>query len=160
EMLGCGEPAFVAELQGRAADARVPGLLSIPGFVHRADLPARLARAHVFAAPSLYEGGPGFVYLEAMACGLPVIACSGSGAAEVVIPEHNGLLAPPGDLEALVTSLRWLMRNPGERERLGKNGRRYVVEHADSGQCLRRLEDFYGAVAARSRSEINVAVGA
>ena len=40
------------------------GLIELPGFVPRQQLPAEFARAHVFAAPSVYEGGPGFVYLR------------------------------------------------------------------------------------------------
>jgi glycosyltransferase involved in cell wall biosynthesis len=147
ELLGSGEPAFVADLQARTADARVPGLLSLPGFVHRAGLPARLARAHVFAAPSLYEGGPGFVYLEAMACGLPVVACSGSGASEVVRHEENGLLVPPSEVDAITAALRALLSDPGRREAMGRAARQYVEAEADSETCLGRLEQFYARVA-------------
>ena len=110
-----------------------PDLIDLPGFVERSALPEQLARAHVFAAPSEYEGGPGFVYLEAMACGLPVIACSGSGAAEVVQPGENGWPVPP-------------------RDRPGEQARRYVEREADSTVCIRKLEAFYQTVAGKSRS--------
>jgi glycosyltransferase involved in cell wall biosynthesis len=145
EMLGRGEPAFLTELQARAAV--VPELLALPGFVHRQDLPDRLARAHVFAAPSVYEGGPGFVYLEAMACGLPVIACSGSGASEVVRHGENGLLVPPGDVEALTAALRLLLTDPTSREAMGRAARQDARAEADSEVCLDRLERFYAGVA-------------
>ena len=91
------------------------------------ELPEHLSRAHVFAAPSLYEGGPGFVYLEAMACGLPVIACAGSGAAEVVFPGENGLLVPPGDVDALADALRQLLGDAIGRAEMGERARRYVL---------------------------------
>jgi glycosyltransferase involved in cell wall biosynthesis len=145
EVLGRGEPGFIAELQARAA--AVPDLLALPGFVPRQDLPGRLARAHVFAAPSVYEGGPGFVYLEAMACGLPVIACSGSGASEVVRHGENGLLVPPGDAESLTAALRVLLTDAAGRERMSRAARRYVETEADSEACLDRLERFYAGVA-------------
>ena len=91
-MLGRGEKHVVAELRRQAAAAGHEDLLEMPGFVDRDRLPKELRPVQVFAAPSRYEGGPGFVYLEAMACGLPVIACAGSGVAEIVVEGVNGLL--------------------------------------------------------------------
>jgi glycosyltransferase involved in cell wall biosynthesis len=147
-MLGRGEAAYGAGLRDRARAAGCPGLLELVGFVPQEELAEHFSRAHVFAAPSLYEGGPGFVYLEAMACGLPVIACAGSGAAEVVRPGQTGLLVGPGRVDELAEALRRLLSETGERERLGANGRRYVEEEADRDVCLGRLEDFYAAAAA------------
>ena len=150
-LLGRGEPAIVAELQTRAQFAGLPDLLDMPGFVDRAELPAHFARAHIFAAPSQYEGGPGFVYLEAMACGLPVIACAGSGAAEVIAPEQTGLLVPAEDVVALIEVLRRLLSNDTLRASMGERARRYVLEHAESGVCIARIEAFYAQHASRSR---------
>jgi glycosyltransferase involved in cell wall biosynthesis len=121
----------------------------LPGFVERERLPDELSRARVFAAPSRYEGGPGFVYLEAMACGLPVIACAGSGAAEVVIPGENGALVPPGDVPAVADALRKLLG--GERDAMARRARAYAVEHADGERCLDRIEAFYRSVVDRSK---------
>ena len=125
-------------------------LVDIVGFVSRDELPPHLSRAHVFAAPSHYEGGPGFVYLEAMACGLPVVACSGSGASEIVLPGENGVLVPPHDPDALTHALGELLRDPVPRAAMGKRARAYAVERADSRDCLSRLETFYRSVAARA----------
>ncbi|MDQ4130874.1 MAG: glycosyltransferase family 4 protein, partial [Actinomycetota bacterium] len=80
-LVGSGEASFLELLRGRAQAAGFPRLLELRGPVPSASLPDELCRADVFAAPSLYEGGPGLVYLEAMACGLPVVACEDSGAA-------------------------------------------------------------------------------
>lgn len=145
-MLGRGEERVITRLHNRAREAGCPNLLELPGFVSRDELPSNLAQAHVFAVPSRYEGGPGFVYLEAMACGLPVIACRGSGAAEVVVPGHNGLLVGPNDVDELTAALNRLLSNPAERTTLGAQARAYAVSQADSRQCLRRLETFYTAV--------------
>ena len=150
-LLGRGEPKIIQELQSLAAG--VPELLDVPGFVERAALPGQLGRAHIFAAPSQYEGGPGFVYLEAMACGLPVIACAGSGAAEVVRQGENGLLVPPLDTSALVSALHSLLADAAAREAMGRRARHFVLAEADSRACLKKLESFYAAAAAGRRWE-------
>jgi glycosyltransferase involved in cell wall biosynthesis len=142
-LLGRGEPGIVAELQALAKAAGCADLLDMPGFVDRAQLPEHLSRAHIFAAPSEYEGGPGFVYLEAMACGLPVIACAGSGAAEAVRHGETGLLVPPRNPTALALALRRLLGDAAQRERLGAQARRFALAEADSRQCVRKLEALY-----------------
>ena len=147
-MLGRGDDELVDELRTRAIALGFPDLLDLAGFVDRCELPEYLSRSHVFAAPSLYEGGPGFVYLEAMACGLPVIACAGSGAAEIVEHGERGLLVSPGDMESLVQALRRLLSDAAAREAMGARARDYVLAEADSEVCLGRIEAFYRAVTA------------
>lgn len=148
-MVGQGAPAFLEKLRDRAQKAGHRDLLEFTGFVSHDELPVLLQDAHVFAAPSRYEGGPGFVYLEAMACGLPVIACSGSGAAEVVRHEDTGLLVPPGDAMALTAALRRLLGDDVLRQAMGARAREYAVREADSTVCVARIEAFYTAVIAR-----------
>lgn len=143
----CEEP-LRRELLFTAQQAGCPHLLEFAGFLPREHLPTQLSTAHVFCAPSQYEGGPGFVYLEAMACGLPVIACAGSGASEVVEPDHNGLLVPPHDLDALHQALRRLLTNPAERDRMGACALAYARREADSRVCTARIAEFLESVAA------------
>ncbi len=120
-----------------------PGLVEIPGFVGREQLPEAYSNAHVFAAPSLCEGGPGFVYLEAMACGVPVIGCRDTGAEEVIEDGVNGFLVPRGDSAALERALRALLSDEALREKMGGAARRHVESQASSRRCLDRLEEFY-----------------
>jgi glycosyltransferase involved in cell wall biosynthesis len=147
-LLGRGESQVRQELQALAVRLGQPELLELAGFVERTELPEHFSRAHLFAAPSRYEGGPGFVYLEAMACGLPVIACAGSGAAEVVRPGENGLLVPPGDLGALVSALRLLLCDTDQRQRMAEQARQFVLAAADSQACVQKLAAFYADVVA------------
>jgi glycosyltransferase involved in cell wall biosynthesis len=146
-ILGAGEPEFVQELRAGAEAQGRPGLLDFPGFVPTCELPAHLSQAHVFAGPSVYEPGPGFAYLEAMACGLPVVACAGSGAAEAVGHGQTGLLVPPRDVGALTAGLRTLLAQPELCTEMGQRGRAVVQTEADSEVCLQRLEAFYQTVA-------------
>src|SRR5205807_750504 len=82
--MGRVDDSVARELREKALAYGSPKLLDLAGFIEREDLPARLSQCHVFASPSPCEGGPCFTLLEAMACGLPVVACEGTGAAEVV----------------------------------------------------------------------------
>ncbi|MGI8825518.1 MAG: glycosyltransferase family 4 protein [Chloroflexota bacterium] len=145
-MVGRREERLVTELQAMARTAGAPDMLDLPGFIAHEELPAHLSRSHFFAVPSFYEGGPGIVYLEAMSCGLPVIGCRGSGAAEVVRHGETGFLLPPGDVDALVQTLERLLADPDECQAMGERARRYVLAEADSVACLKKLEAFYTSV--------------
>jgi glycosyltransferase involved in cell wall biosynthesis len=142
-VVGTGESPLIERLRHRAAQAGAPEALELAGYVPRDQLPEEYAAADVFAAPSVYEGGPGFVYLEAMACGVPVIGCAGSGASEVIRDGATGLLVPPSDVDALRDALRQLLTDDALRQRMGAAARRYAVEDADTRRCLDRLEAFY-----------------
>lgn len=146
-LVGRIESGLQDDLQTRARAAGAPELLEFTGFVPSDELPSVLCQAHVFAAPSRYEGGPGFAWLEAMACGLPVIACSGSGVAEVVAEGDTGLLVPPSDPTALAGALRSLLLDTPRRTLMGRAARRYVESEADSRLCIRRYEAFLASVA-------------
>ncbi|MDQ1578785.1 MAG: glycogen synthase [Microbacteriaceae bacterium] len=146
-LIGSDDDDLGDQLLERAAAAGHPDLLEFRGFVRSAELPKELGRAHVFAAPSIYEGGPGLVYLEAMACGVPVVACNGSGVEEIISDGVSGALVPPGDHDALVATLGRLIDDRAIRDAMGEAGRRFVVEHADTRECMRRLEALYVRVA-------------
>ena len=150
-LLGDGEQSIVDSVRKRVAERGLEQMLDMPGYVDQKELPDQLSQAHIFAAPSQYEGGPGFVYLEAMACGLSVIGCRGSGAAEVIQDGENGLLIPPDDVPALAAALRRLLSNSAEREALGNKAFKFVLEHMESKNCVKRIADFYQEVLASNK---------
>ncbi|OQA32742.1 MAG: GDP-mannose-dependent alpha-(1-6)-phosphatidylinositol monomannoside mannosyltransferase [Betaproteobacteria bacterium ADurb.Bin341] len=105
------DPAALA-----AALALPPELFSqvvLTGFVSDEDLPALMSDAQAFAFPSLYEGF-GLPVLEAMACGCPVIASSGTSIPEVV-GDAGTLLDPNNDL-LWTTALGNAVANPPRLE--------------------------------------------
>jgi len=151
QMIGNGDPELIAELRKTAAAHGCSNLLELCGFVAREELPERLSTAHVFAAPSIYESGPGFVYLEAMACGLPVIGCEGSGVSEVITHGHTGVLVPPADVDPLARALSELLSDLGKRATIGRAAREFVLTHAERESCLDQMEAFYREVAERAK---------
>jgi len=90
-----------------------------------AELSACYAAAELFALPSRGEGF-GFVYLEAMARGKPVIGGAHGGAPEVIQDGVTGYLVQHGDTEQLATSIDALLSNPELAKQMGVCGRERV----------------------------------
>jgi glycosyltransferase involved in cell wall biosynthesis len=81
------------------------------------EIPKYMAAADVFALPSMAES-LGVVLLEAMACGLPIVASNVGGIPELVTHNYNGLLVEPGDAEGLANSIVALLLNEELRKKL------------------------------------------
>lgn len=110
---------------------------------YRDDVPDLMAAADIFALPSRFEGLPMSV-IEAMLCGLPVVAAEVRGPAEQVVPEETGLLVPAGDGAALATALRRLVQDAPLRTRMGQAGRARACERYDEAKVLARTLDLLG----------------
>jgi glycosyltransferase involved in cell wall biosynthesis len=89
------------------------------GFVDDRDLPALYNLAEVFCFPSLYEGF-GIPLLEAMACGVPVIAGDNSSLPEVI--GDAGILVDASDQTALADAIRQLLNDPDYRNKVSRRG--------------------------------------
>jgi Glycosyltransferase len=83
--------------------------------------------ADVFCLPSTMSTESfGIVNLEAMACGVPIVASKIGGIPDVVKDGENGLLVPPWDSEALADVIIYLLENEDIREKMGNIGREKV----------------------------------
>ena len=71
--------------------------------------------------------GLGIVYLEASACGLPVIAGNSGGAPDAVIAGVTGLVVDGSDLSAIAAAAISLLRNPQEIKSMGAAGREWAI---------------------------------
>lgn len=98
----------------------------------------------VFVLPSRAETF-GIAYVEASACGLPVIAGRSGAVDDIVVDGHNGYVVPVGELEPLVQRLRQLADDLDLRDRLGHNARRRAVERFDGRANARRLAQVMAA---------------
>ena len=91
----------------------------------QADAKPFFGAADAFVLPTLYDPLPNAA-LEAMACGLPVITSTKSGAAELVVRHDAGFVCEARDTSALAAHMRALME-PAARERLGAHARDAVL---------------------------------
>jgi glycosyltransferase involved in cell wall biosynthesis/acetyl esterase/lipase len=110
------------------------------------DIRALLRRAWVFALASRSEASPNVV-LEAMACGLPVVATRVGGIPELVVEEKTGLLAPVGDPAALAAALVRLLKDDVTRKSMGDAGRQRALRDFPVTRMVTRTEQVLREVA-------------
>jgi glycosyltransferase involved in cell wall biosynthesis len=118
-----GDGPMTDDVRAEADRAGVDLILT--GF--RTDAPRIAGAFDVFVMPSLYEG-LGRALTEALACGCPVVASAVNGVPDLVRPGETGLLAEPGDPEAVAKCVLWLLDHPLEARRMGRQGRAGVLE--------------------------------
>ncbi len=109
----------------------------------RDDVPDLLPALDVFVMTSLYEGLPCAI-VEAMRCGLPVVATAVNGVPELVVPEQTGLLARAGRPREVAAAVGRLLDDPGARRRMGEHARVAVAGRFDArgaGAALTALYD-------------------
>ena len=97
-------------------------------------LPAHIQLGDVFAMPSrsrffgLEVEGLGIVYLEASACGVPVVAGSSGGAPDAVLAGETGLVVDGTSTHDIADAIAGLLHNPQLRDSMGRRGREWAVQ--------------------------------
>jgi sugar transferase (PEP-CTERM/EpsH1 system associated) len=114
----------------------------------RDDVPALMANFDVFALPSLAEGISNTI-LEAMACGLPVIATDVGGNGELVDSAESGMLVESDDVEALATAICAYPAQPARIEREGRAARARAVAKFSIDAMVSRYAELYEGTLAR-----------
>lgn len=128
--------------------ARQLGVAQQVRFLGSVDTPWELLpQADAFILPSEHESF-GLAALEAMACGVPVIATRAGGIPEVVVDGETGLLNDVGDTAGLAQSLERVLSEPGLGEKMGCAGRDRAVNVFGKDRIIAQWEACYARVLA------------
>jgi glycosyltransferase involved in cell wall biosynthesis len=115
------------------------GIRTLGRFSGASDFIKLCGRCSIFAAPTLFDGGPRAL-LEAMACGLPFVASDRSIGPDLVAEDQKpGFIVPAGDIEALADRLVWCHDHQQELRTIGRVARAVVEKRCQWSNYLDRL---------------------
>jgi D-inositol-3-phosphate glycosyltransferase len=144
----------VARLQAVIDAEDVRDRVTLAGRIEHDDLPRMLRSADVVVCAPWYEPF-GIVPLEAMACGIPVVASSVGGLIDTVVEDVTGVHVPPRDPQGVADALEALLADPERRKRYGRAGRRRATSryswHRIAAQTVRVYESLQAGVPAAER---------
>jgi len=115
-------------LMDNALLARYDGVYTLRAGVTRDELRAIYQSSDLCCVPSLAEGF-GLVYLEALACGTPVIGTPNTGAADLITEGGEGFIVPIRDVEALSDRIRWCYGHRGALREMRPRARQLAEKH-------------------------------
>lgn len=141
-------------LRKLVADLGLSDITGFAGFVNEMELRQVYLEHDIFVHPSRTtetgdrEGIPNSL-LEAMACGLPVVATRHGGIPEAITHGETGWLIERSDPEELAAAIGTLADSPDLRARLGSSARREIIDRFSIEACIRALEEAYDEAAGR-----------
>ena len=134
-------PAYVQSIRRQIARGGLTDHVRLCGLLSDGELASRLARSHVLAVPSSYEGF-GMVYIEAMGFGVPVIAARVGAPSEFVSHGRNGFLIRPGDTGSLAHCVQTLYRDREYLAQLSLAALERYREHPTWTDSSERIREF------------------
>lgn len=135
-----GEGDLRAELEAHAASLGIADQVVFAGFID--DPQPVMASFDIFALSSLHEGLP-TVVIEAMACGVPVVATDVGGTSEIVTDGEDGVLVSPRDPDALAAAISELVVDADRRRAMGERAAESVRRRFDIERRVREMEAVY-----------------
>jgi len=118
---------------------------------NRQDIPELLRAGELFVLPSRYEGASNAI-LEAMASGLPVVACQVGGNSELIESNRTGWLVPPDNPHRLAEILSIALNEYSARRRMGRAARDTVLKRFALQQWVHQYTAFYSALLTENRT--------
>jgi glycosyltransferase involved in cell wall biosynthesis len=134
--------AYLSRVKQQIIQLGLESCVHLLGTIPEDELLSWYQHADVFALPSLNVGGQfegfGLVFLEAGACGLPVVGTSGSGVAEAIHDGETGFLVPQNDADALADAITRLLTDDALRAQMGAAGRQHAqtMDWSSIAACL------------------------
>jgi glycosyltransferase involved in cell wall biosynthesis len=121
------------------------------GHMDQEQLPALYSHAYVFVGPSRQEPF-GLVFVEALACGLPVISVDRGGVPEIVENGKTGILCPDNSVDAIAEALERILADRRLRDAMAQLARESVVNRFSGERIAAELVETYRAVSQRRNS--------
>ena len=120
-----GDGPMRDDLRRLHAELGLADTVVLLGEVTRAELSVEYVSADCFCLPTIQEGF-GLVFAEAMAAGLPVVACRAAAVPEIVVDGGTGVLVTPKRPDELAAAMETVLMNDGLRKELGDQARQRV----------------------------------
>jgi glycosyltransferase involved in cell wall biosynthesis len=139
-------------VRARAAELDLTDAVTFAGSVPQGDLPAFYRAADVFALSSDFDNSPNAV-LEAMACGLPVVATDVGGVRDFVAEGVGGALVPPDNATALANALERYLAHPDRAQAAGTHNRLKASAQFSWRSSAMQLLDVYRRVIESRRGD-------
>jgi phosphatidylinositol alpha-1,6-mannosyltransferase len=133
-ILMIGEGPYRAYLENRVKALGIQERVTFIGRIQYADLPRYICAGDLFVMPSrsrfagLEVEGLGIVYLEASACGLPVIAGDSGGAPDAVLEGQTGLVVDGTSKSDVAAAAVELLLDPDRSQAMGIRGRQWIIQ--------------------------------
>lgn len=135
-----GEPEFALKFMNQIKYHNLEHLVTLTGF--RSDIPQVLSAFDIFVLPSHGEAF-GYVFVEALAACIPVIATNAGGVPDIIEDGKCGFLVPPYDVKSLTNAMHKLLTDLSLRERFSFSGYERVKHNFDENTILHRIEEEY-----------------
>jgi len=130
-------------IEDRIKELKIDANIKLTGFVPDNLLPLYYDAADYFVLPSASGEGLPLVLLEAMACGLPVIATTVGGTPEIIKHMKSGILVPPRNPEAMAEIMSKLLSEETLGPKIGEEARRIVENRYTWEKNLLQLQNIY-----------------
>ena len=132
-------------LEALAAGRGLAGRVRFAGAASHGTLPELLSSCDLFVQPSVGEEAFGISVVEAMACGLPVLASANGGLPEIVVDRETGRLLPPGDVDAWAAAIAETGRDMANLAALGRAARQRAEAEFTWAANAAKLESILAA---------------
>lgn len=142
-MIGDFTAERTAEVERLATAAGCRDRLQLRPWAKREEIRGVMSQASLLVFPSIWPETLGIVGLEALACGVPVVACDVGGVREWLLPERTGLLVPPKDAAALAAAVRRILASGELLDAMGRAGLELIRERFSTDAHVDGLERIY-----------------
>jgi glycosyltransferase involved in cell wall biosynthesis len=144
QLMAGAPPLVVIGAPWADTPAEFPANVTVLRNLSHAAVMAAWARASLAIVPSIFPDPCPTVAMEAMACGLPIVATNVGGLPDLVDDGRTGLLVPPADVRALREALAAIANKPDLAKEMGEAGRQKVGAFMASS-VVARIEGIYGS---------------